>query len=167
MANKTRIVAAALAVSATCLVGIAGREQYRSAAYPDSGGVWTVGYGETKGVKKGDKTTPERALARLQTSVDEYAKGIQSCMGDIPMTQYEYDAMVDMAYNVGAGAVCKSSIPRKMRAGQYAEACQTILSFDKITKDRKKVSCHDPKNNCLGIIKDRKRTYKMCMGEKP
>lgn len=112
MANKTRIVAAALVVSATCLIGIAGREQYRSAAYQDSGGVWTVGYGETKGVKKGDKTTPERALIQLNSSVNQYASKIRSCLGDVPLYQHEFDAYVDLAYNVGADAVCKSSIPK-------------------------------------------------------
>lgn len=43
-----------LAVSVAVLVGIANREQFRSIAYKDSGGVWTVGYGETKGVKEGE-----------------------------------------------------------------------------------------------------------------
>lgn len=165
MANKTRITIAALAVSAACLVGIANREQFRSAAYKDSGGVWTVGYGETKGVKQGDRITPERALIRLNDSVDQYARQIKSCFGDVPMYQYEFDSFVDLAYNVGAGAVCKSSIPRKLKAGQYEAACKTILSFDKITIAGHLVSCRDPKNNCKGIIKDRERVYRMCMGK--
>ena len=163
--NKVRLAAGALAVSAAALVGIASREQFRSEAYQDSGGVWTVGYGETKGVKKGDKTTPERALIRLNDSVDQYARQVKTCFGDVPLYQHEFDSFVDLAYNVGAGAVCKSSVPRKLKAGQYEEACKTILSFDKITINGKKVSCHDPKNNCKGIIKDRERVYKMCMGE--
>lgn len=164
MANKARITAALLCVSAACLVGIANREQFRSTAYQDSGGVWTIGYGETKGVKKGDKTTPERALIQLGRSVNQYANAIQSCMGAVPLYQHEWDAYVDLAYNVGAGAVCKSSIPKKLKAGQYEEACKTILSFDKITVKGKLVSCRDPKNNCKGIIKDRERVYRMCMG---
>lgn len=163
--SKARIAAGAIAVSAVCLIGIANREQFRSVAYQDSGGVWTVGYGETKGVKKGDRITPERALIRLGDSVDGYAKQIKACFGEVPLYQHEFDAYVDLAYNVGAGAVCKSSIPRKLKAGQYEEACQTILSFDKITKNGKLVSCHDPRNNCLGIVKDRERVYRMCIGE--
>lgn len=163
--KKIRFAVAALAVSAAALVGIANREQFRSVAYQDSSGVWTVGYGETKGVKKGDKITPERALIQLEKSVDGYATQIKACFGDVPLYQHEFDAYVDLAYNVGAGAVCKSSIPRKLKAGQYEAACQTILSFDKITKNGKLVSCHDPKNNCKGIIKDRERAYRMCMGK--
>ena len=163
--KKIRIAIGARAVSAAAIVGIANREQFRSIAYQDSGGVWTVGYGETKNVKKGDKTTPERALIQLEQSVDGYATQIKACLGDVPLYQHEFDAYVDLAYNVGAGAVCKSSIPRKLKAGQYEAACKTILSFDKITLNGKLVSCHDPKNNCKGIIKDRERVYKMCIGE--
>lgn len=163
--KKIRFAVGSLAVSAAALVGIANREQFRSVAYQDSGGVWTVGYGETKGVKKGDKTTPERALIQLEKSVDGYATQIKACFGDVPLYQHEFDAYVDLAYNVGAGAVCKSSIPRKLKAGQYEAACKTILSFDKITLNGKLVSCHDPKNNCKGIVKDRERVYRMCMGE--
>lgn len=164
--KKIRFAVGALVVSAAALVGIANREQFRSVAYQDSGGVWTVGYGETKGVKKGDKITPERALIQLEKSVDGYATQIKACFGDVPLYQHEFDAYVDLAYNVGAGAVCKSSIPRKLKARQYEAACKTILSFDKITLNGKLVSCHDPKNNCKGIIKDRERVYKMCMSDK-
>lgn len=163
--NKIRVTVAALVVSATAFLGIANREKFMPTAYRDSGGVWTVGYGETQGVKKGDTVTPERALLKLGSRVDQFSKEVKTCLGDVPLYQHEFDAFVDLAYNVGSSAVCKSSIPRKLKAGQYAEACKTILSFDKITVNGKKVSCHDPKNNCKGIIKDRERVYRMCMGE--
>lgn len=162
--RKIRLAVSALCVSAACLVGIAGRESYRSLAYKDSGGVWTIGYGETKGVKMGQTTTPERALVKLGARVDQFAQSLKTCLGDVPLYQHEWDAYVDLAYNVGAGAVCQSSIPKKLKAGQYAEACKTILSYDKITVNGRRVSCNDPKNNCRGIIKDRQRVYQMCMG---
>ena len=163
--NKIRIAAVALALSAAGLVGIAGREQFRSSAYQDSGGVWTVGYGETKGVKKGDRTTPERALLTLDKSLGQYENQLKTCFGDVKLYQHEYDAFVNLAYNTGAGAVCRSSIPGKLKAGDYAGACKTILSFDKIRLNGKLVSCNDPKNNCRGIIKDRQRVYQMCSGK--
>lgn len=165
MNNKFRMAIAALSLSAAGLVGIAGREQFRSTAYPDSGGVWTVGYGETKGVKKGDKTTPERALLTLHKSVNQYERQLKSCFGDVELAQHEFDAFVDLAYNTGAGTVCHSSIPKKIKNGDYTAACKAILSFDKIRIKGELVSCHDPKNNCLGIVKDRQRAYQMCMGE--
>lgn len=61
---------AALAVSAAALVGIATHEGYRGEAYRDAAGIPTIGYGETAGVKMGDKITPERALVQLLESTE-------------------------------------------------------------------------------------------------
>ncbi|MDR1311120.1 MAG: glycoside hydrolase family protein [Burkholderiaceae bacterium] len=165
--KPVRTIVVALSVSAAGFVGIAGYETYRSATYRDSGGVLTIGYGETKGVKPGQRTTPERALARLHKSVDEHASGIKKCLGDVALAQHEFDAFVDLAYNAGVSAVCRSSIPAKLRASDYAGACQTILTFDK-RRDRETgrlLSCRDPANNCLGIVRRRQETYRKCMGE--
>ncbi len=159
---KTRVIALALSASAALLISTANHEGYRQNAYKDSGGIWTVGYGETQGVTKNSKTTPERALIQLGKSLDKHEQGLKKCIGDIPLYQHEYDAYLDLAYNVGAGSVCRSSIPKKLRAGQYEEACKTILSFDKMHKGKELVSCRDPKNNCTGLIKRREKAYLMC-----
>lgn len=53
-------------VAVGTLVGLAGREPFRTHACQDSGGVRTVGQGETKGGGKGVRTTPERDLIRLE-----------------------------------------------------------------------------------------------------
>ena len=70
--KKIRLAVGALAVSATCLVGIATHEGYRSEAYKDAVGIPTIGFGETAGVKMGDKTTPERALVQLLESTEKH-----------------------------------------------------------------------------------------------
>jgi lysozyme len=74
------VAVSALAVSAVALVGIAGYENYRSNAYRDTGGIPTIGYGETKGVKMGQKTTPERALVQLLKSAEAHADEIRQCI---------------------------------------------------------------------------------------
>ena len=62
---------AMLALAASTLVGIAVHEGYRGEAYiPVPGDVPTIGYGSTKGVKMGDRTTPVRSLQRLLDEVD-------------------------------------------------------------------------------------------------
>jgi lysozyme len=127
--KATRSLIATLVVSATALVGIAGFESYRGTAYKDSGGVPTLGYGTTQGVKLGDKTTPERALLGLLEDANGAGAGLKRCI-TAPLYQYEFDAYVSLAYNVGIHAVCKSSIPTKLNAGDYAAACNTILEFD-------------------------------------
>ena len=160
---KVRVIALALSASAALLVSTAHDEGYRSKAYPDAGGVWTVGFGETQGVTRNTTTTPERALIQLGKSLDKHEQGLKKCIGNVPLYQHEYDAYLNLAYNVGAGAVCGSSIPKKLKTGQYEEACKTILSFDKIRKNGKPVSCKDPKNNCQGVVARWELTYRMCM----
>ena len=64
MSTKIRMAVGGLAISATTLIGLAVNEGYLGAAYQDMGGVWTIGFGETQGVKQGQKTDPVRALIK-------------------------------------------------------------------------------------------------------
>ena len=151
--NKTRITVAALAVSAAALVGIATHEGYRSEAYKDTVGVPTIGFGETAGVKMGDKTTPERALVQLLTSTEKHADAIRQCI-KVPLYQHEFDAYVSLAYNIGTGAFCRSTLVKKLNAKDYAGACEEIRRWNKAGG---KV--------LPGLTKRREKEYRMCMGE--
>lgn len=151
--NKTRITVAALAVSAAALVGIATHEGYRGEAYKDAVGVTTIGYGETAGVKMGDKTTPERALVTLLSSANRHADAIRPCI-HVPLHQHEFDAYVSLAYNIGAGNFCRSTLVKKLNAKDYAGACEEIRRWNKAGG---KV--------LPGLVKRREAEYRMCMGE--
>lgn len=147
---------AALAVSGSMIIGLALNEGYKANAYPDSGNVWTIGFGETKGVKQGDTTTPQRALVVLGKSVDGYAKGVQSCVTS-PVYQYEFDALVDAAYNAGAAAVCKSPMVYYTNLQQYENACEAYKTW----------YTHDRKGNLIkGLINRRESEYQICIGAK-
>jgi len=155
MDNK-RTAAAALVVSGSMIIGLALNEGYKSNAYPDSGQVWTIGFGETKGVKQGDTTTPQRALMVLGKSVDGYAKGVQSCV-TAPLYQYEFDALVDAAYNAGAGAVCKSPMVHYTNLQQYELACESYKNW----------YIHDHQGNLSkGLVNRRQYEYQTCIGAK-
>lgn len=116
---------AALTASTAIVTAIAVNEGYRSQAYQDVVGIWTIGYGETKGVKKGDVTTKERALIQLKESVDAHASGMMSCV-KVPLYQNEYDAYVSFTYNVGVGAFCNSRLVKLLNEGKYTEACNEL-----------------------------------------
>lgn len=129
--NKVRLAVSALCVSAVCLAGIAGYEGYRGEAYlPTKADRLTIGYGETKGVKPGDRTTPERALVQLLKSTEQHADSIRQCI-HVPLYQHEWDAYVSLAYNIGAGNFCKSTLVKKLNAEDYAGACREILRWDR------------------------------------
>lgn len=126
-----RVAVASLSLSAATLVGIAGWEQFREAAYlPTRDDVPTIGWGETRGVKLGDKTTPDRALVRLLASAEEHADAVRECV-TVPLHQHEFDAYVSLAYNIGVGAFCNSTLVRLLNAGDYQGACEQILRWNK------------------------------------
>lgn len=152
--NKTRITVAALAVSAAALVGIATHEGYRGEAYRDAAGIPTIGYGETAGVKMGDKTTPERALVQLLESTEKHADAIRQCI-HVPLYQHEFDAYISLAYNIGTGAFCRSTLVKKLNAKDYARACEEIKRWNRAGG---KV--------LPGLVKRREAEYRMCMVEK-
>ncbi len=154
MKTQTRQVAAAFAVTAAALVGIASHESYRGSTYKDSGGVATLGYGETKGVTHGQTTTPERALQTLLASADQHAKDMSACI-TVPIYQHEFDAYLSFTYNVGAGAFCRSTLNKKLNAGDYAGACNELLKWNRVG------------NKVLpGLTKRRQAEYLTCIGQK-
>lgn len=130
MNANPRIIVAALTLSAAAFVGIAQHEGYSGKAYDDGVGVQTIGFGTTEGVKPGDTITPPKALARALSDVQQYEGAIKRCV-TVPLHQYEYDAMISLAYNVGTGAFCGSTLVRKVNAGDYAGACTEILRWDR------------------------------------
>ena len=151
--KKVRIAVGVLAVSATCLVGIATHEGYRSEAYKDTVGIPTIGFGETAGVRMGDKTTPERALVQLLESTEKHADAIRQCI-HVPLYQHEFDAYISLAYNIGTGAFCKSTLVKKLNQGDYTGACNEIRRWNKAGG---KV--------LPGLTRRRQKEYRLCKGE--
>lgn len=149
-----RIQVAMLSLSAAALVGIAVSEGYSDSAYvPVQGDVATIGFGDTQGVKPGDKTDPVRALIKLNQHTEAFQRQLRGCIGDIPMHQYEWDAVVSWAYNVGPAAACKSTLVRKLQAGDYPGACRELLRWDKF------------QGKALpGLTKRRQSEFSTCMG---
>jgi lysozyme len=120
---KARIVIGALTLSASALVGIAVHEGYRGEAYtPVKGDVPTIGFGTTAGVKPGDRIEPVQALVRKLQDVQKFEGALKQCVR-VPLHQHEYDAFLSLAYNIGPGAFCGSTLVRRLNAGDYAGAC--------------------------------------------
>lgn len=149
---KTRTKVAALSLSAAALVGIAVSEDFRGNAYQDIVGVWTIGWGTTQGVKPGDRIDPTKALQRKLEDVQKFEGALRECVR-VPLHQHEYDAFISLAYNIGSGAFCRSTLVAKLNAGDYPGACDEILRWNKAGG---KV--------IPGLTARREREYKQCMG---
>lgn len=104
-------------------------EGCRLAAYQDTGGVWTIGYGHTAGVGPGDTCTQAQADAWLQQDM-AWAAAVVNRTVDVPLTQGEFNALVDFVYNAGAGAFEESTLLRVLNAGDYAQAAQQFDLWD-------------------------------------
>jgi lysozyme len=145
--------AAAIVASAAVLVSVAVHEGYKGTAYQDVGGVYTVGYGQADGIKKGDVTDPVRALVKLEQSLDEHAKGMVQCI-QVPISQGEYDAYLDFTYNVGVSAFCHSTLNKKLNSMDYDGACKELLKWN--TAGGKVVA---------GLQKRRTEEYEKCSAQ--
>lgn len=125
-----RLKLAALTLSASALVGIAGWEGYSGNAYQDIVNVWTIGFGTTKGVKSTDKIDPVKALQRKLDDVKQFEGALKQCV-KVPLHQHEYDAYLSLAYNIGPTAFCNSTLVRRLNEEKYDLACREILRWDK------------------------------------
>lgn len=150
--NKKRVAAATLVASSVALGSIALHEGFRAKAYRDPVGIPTIGYGETKGVKMGDVTTPKKAMEQLRISADEHGQGMARCI-KVPVSQNEYDAYLGFTYNVGVGAFCRSTLVKKLNSGDYPGACKELLKWNKAGG-----------RVLPGLTKRREEEYKQCMG---
>lgn len=149
-----RVAVGSLVLAASTLVGIAVHEGYRDTAYiPVKGDVPTIGFGTTSGVKPGDRITVDRALVRLLADASRFEQAVKRC-APVPMHQYEFAAYVSLTYNIGEGAFCRSTLAKKLNAGDYEGACRQILVWDKF------------KGKPLpGLTKRRQSEFRQCMGE--
>lgn len=159
-----RTLIAALVLSAAGLVGIAVDEGYTSHAVPDPVKgltVPTIGFGTTSGVKMGDTTTPVKALQRKLSDVRGFEGAIKRCV-TVPLHQYEYDAYINLEYNIGSTAFCNSTVVTRLNALDYPGACDAILMWRRVGN----VDCSTPGNKqCPGLWARRQRLHSQCLGE--
>ena len=77
-------------------------EGLRLTAYKCPAGVYTIGYGHTRGVKRGMKITEEEASAYLAADLRNSEKAVERYDSIYHWKQNEYDALVSFTFNCGA-----------------------------------------------------------------
>ena len=158
--NRTLVTA--LSLSAAAFVGLLAHEGYVGEAYPDPTHGWsvpTIGFGTTHGVRQGDRTDPVSAVQRAMRDVEQFEGAIRQCV-HVPLSQIEYDVYVDMAYNIGAAGFCRSTMVRRLNAGNYTGACDAILMW----RFSAGQDCSDPANrSCRGLWQRRLAAHQRCM----
>ena len=77
-------------------------EGIRLTAYKCPAGVYTIGYGHTRGVKRGMKITEEEASAFLTSDLRNSEKAVERYDSVYHWNQNEFDALVSFTFNCGA-----------------------------------------------------------------
>ena len=77
-------------------------EGCRLKAYKEPAGVWTIGWGHTKGVKAGDEITQEQADKLLRDDLAVYETKVDKYDNKYHWNQNQFDALVSFAYNIGS-----------------------------------------------------------------
>lgn len=87
-------------------------EKLELKAYKCPAGVWTIGYGHTKGVKKGDVCTEAQAEQWLKEDLSD----AETAMAGLKLNQNQFDALVSFTFNLGVGNFKKSTLYKKVKA---------------------------------------------------
>ncbi|ALN73516.1 lysozyme [Aureimonas sp. AU20] len=115
------------------VIGLVGAwEGFRPVAYRDVVGIPTVCFGETRGVKMGDRYTLEECRVMLGEGVKQFEAGMRSCLkAPDAIPDKPYAAMISVTYNIGTAGFCGSSMARRLNAGDIRGACDALLSWNK------------------------------------
>jgi len=122
---------------------IARREGNVLTAYTDSVGVLTIGVGHTSvagppKVTRGLKITAAQSDQILARDLASVEKSVSSAV-KVPLNQNEFDALVSLVFNIGAGGFKGSSVLKNLNAGNRAAAADSMLAWNKGTVGGKKV----------------------------
>ncbi len=105
-------------------------EGLRCEAYQDQVGVWTIGYGHTgPDVHPGLVITQATAEKLLEQDISKAAHSVNTLV-TVPLTQAEFDALVDFVFNLGTGAFLKSTLLTRLNSSDFSGAAEQFAQWD-------------------------------------
>jgi lysozyme len=107
-------------------------EGLRLQAYQDVVGIWTIGYGHTgPEVKQGQTITQDQAEALLKKDIAGTQASLDSLCKGKGLTTNQFSAMVVLAFNIGVGAFRRSTLLKKLLAGDEKGAADEFMRWNK------------------------------------
>ena len=109
-------------ITDTLLQKLMEMEGCRLSAYRDEGGVPTIGYGHTRGVRMGDRISPQQARDWLLQDATEVMRQVRRL--HVARTEAQLEALTSFAFNVGIGRLKQSTLLKTIRQGGSKAAIQ-------------------------------------------
>lgn len=111
-------------------------EDMRLVSYDDGLGVWTIGCGHTRGVKRGQTCDEAQAMRWLRSDLVETESQLQRYLKR-KSVQRQYDALVSIAFNCGPNAIGGSGLLEQFNLGNDQACADRFLMWNKGRKDGK------------------------------
>lgn len=99
-------------------------------AYKCSADVWTIGYGRTKNVSRGDTCTQEQADKWLEEELPVYGAYVSDAVL-VPLDQNEFDALVAWVYNLGPTNLNNSTMLKVLNDNKKNEVPNQMRRWNK------------------------------------
>ena len=131
--TPTKKAAAGIVLASASLVAfVTGWEGNEETTYRDIVGVPTVcsGITDPKIAIPGKTYTEAECAALNAKEIEAYGERAIQCV-TVPLSQGEYEAYASLTYNIGAGNFCRSTLVKKLNAGDRPGACQEILRWNR------------------------------------
>ena len=116
--------------NANGLLLIKSFEGLRLRAYRDAVGIWTIGYGTTRGVRPGMDISMEEAISFLQQDLTRFEKSINDAV-KVSINDNQFSALASFTYNVGSGAFRSSTLLRLLNEGKIREAADQFPRWNR------------------------------------
>lgn len=114
-------------------------EGLRLHAYQDSAGVWTIGWGHTGDVRRGQSITVHQAGALLALDIGIAAAAVNRHV-EAPLNQGMFDALTSFVFNLGEGRLASSTLLKKLNLRDYHAAAAEFPKWVKATVRGKKIT---------------------------
>ncbi|WP_245186887.1 lysozyme [Enterococcus larvae] len=105
-------------------------EGLRLTAYQDSVGVWTIGYGHTKGVYAGMTISEQQANQFLDEDIRTHAYGIYNYV-QVQLNQNQFDALASFHFNLGPYILSGSTLLVYINSSNWKDAASEMKKYVK------------------------------------
>lgn len=152
MTPRQRAFGGIVLASASLVATVIQFEGSEPVAYQDVVGVQTVCAGHTgPDIDPNKVYTAQECNAMLVHDLTKHGQGLLQCI-TVPINQNQYDAFTSFTFNVGVQGFCKSTLVKKLNAGDYTGACDQMTRW--VYADGKKFQ---------GLVNRRKKERELCL----